>query len=140
MDFSEDEMKNISTTMRNQYAFDPLNNITLRDGSKMNKYRNLNTSDCVDACDTQYVSAVGNLYLIQKSRTIMRNISHWHLLRYQNGSLEWAAKTDDSEEKGAKDDAYVIESYDQMVPYVSTPDMYPSSGWRCPTHTSSMCK
>jgi hypothetical protein len=32
LDFSEDEKKNISTTIRNQYAFDPLNDVTLRDG------------------------------------------------------------------------------------------------------------
>jgi hypothetical protein len=140
LDFDDQQKENVSYTIRTQYTFDPLSKVTLRNGSEMDKYIVLPTTECFVAYDTQYVSAVGNLYLVQKSPTVMRNLNIWRLQRYRDGSFEWAVATKDSDLEELNDHAYVIESNtDSRIPFVSRPDMYPSNWWRCPSHTPT-CK
>ncbi|KAI4909316.1 hypothetical protein J4E90_008013 [Alternaria incomplexa] len=129
----------ISSTIRDQYRFDPSDAVTLRNGSTISKYRNVSTPDCLAAYGTQYVSAVGNLYLVQESPTVLRGADDWVGRRYRNDSFEWVLKTVITMEEDRKKDEYVIEAPNQELPVTSTPEVYPSNGWRCLPHSPVNC-
>ena len=130
----------ISSTIRDQYRFDPSDAVALRNGSTTPKYRNVSTPDCLAAYGTQYVSAVGNLYLIQENPTVLRGADDWVGRRYRNDSFEWVLKTVITMEEDRKKDEYVIEAPNQELPVTSTPEVYPSNGWRCLPHSPVNCK
>ena len=130
----------ISSTFRDQYRFDPSDAVALRNGNTMPKYRNVTTSECLTAYGTQYVSAVGNLYLIQASPTVLRDATVWVGRRYRSGSFEWVLRTPETMKEDLKNDTYVIETPNQHLPFISTPSMYPSNGWRCLPHPPEKCK
>lgn len=130
----------ISSTVRDQYRFDPSDVVVLRNGSTVPRYRNVSTSDCFAAYGTQYVSAIGTLYLIQSNSTVLRGADEWVGRRYQNGSFEWVPETLDTMREDREDDTYVIEAPNQQLPVMSTPKVYPSNGWRCLPHSPVNCK
>jgi hypothetical protein len=140
LDISKNVTETISSTMRDRYKFSPSDVVTLRNGTTMKRYKDLNTSDCLAAYNSQYVSAVGNVYLVQESPTVLRNTSHWNLLRYRNGSIEYVPDTPESAKNDEEDDAYVIGYLNQELPFISKPDRYPSNGWRCLPDTPWTCK
>jgi len=130
----------ISSTIRDQYRFDASDAVALRNGSTISKYRNVSTPDCLAAYGAQYVSAVGNLYLVQESPTVLRGADDWVGRRYRNDSFEWVPKTVITMEEDRKKDEYVIEAPNQELPVTSTPEVYPSNGWLCLPHSPVNCK
>lgn len=111
------------------YRVDFSDIVTLRDESTMVKYKNTNTSECFSKYNGQYISEVGNVYLIQKSATAWRDPSLWKIERdKQTSNFTWLR---------AKD-AYAVEGVvDFSLPFKSSPDVYPSNDWRCRSHTSN---
>jgi hypothetical protein len=116
-------------------------NATDADGNFINnrdfttRYNRLDTAKCFEQYNDQYISNAGNLYIIQDSPTVWRNLDIWWPRFHFNNSYTWMkepTKLPKTEEE-ARSIANV------SIPFHSRPGFYPSNGWRCPSHTVKTC-
>ena len=122
------------------YRVDLNEQIVLLNGTTLAKYRNVSALQCFSSYSEHYVSAVGNVYLIQAEATVWRNSSAWDLQRYPSRDYGWAPRTVNSTENDRTNDTYTIQNYNDTLPFLSRPEVYPSNGWRCPSHVVSSCE
>ncbi|KAI2477405.1 hypothetical protein Ptr902_11030 [Pyrenophora tritici-repentis] len=121
------------------YRVDLNEQIMSLNGTMMAKYKKVSISQCFDSYDDHYVSSVGNVYLIQAEATVWRNSSTWDLLRFESGDFKWEPHTNESWSNDSSDDTYQIQDFNISLPFSSSPEIYPSNGWRCPSHAASPC-
>ncbi|KAK4993546.1 hypothetical protein LTR66_005998 [Elasticomyces elasticus] len=104
---------------------------------------NLSTKDCFEAYSSQYISAFGDVMLIQ-DKTIWRPPSQW-LSNWTNASYHsWTAGSDAyCNESGGFPDGWLPYEHwtncEDEFPFRSSPDFYPSNGWRCPSRNVGHC-
>jgi hypothetical protein len=98
-------------------------------------YRKVGADECFMSYRSQYVSAVGNVYIVQESPAVWRNLSMWWPQFHSNQSLTW-----NNTMKGRQLTADGQElTKNATFPFKSMPDFYQSNGWRCPSHTPRTC-
>jgi hypothetical protein len=88
------------------------------------RYKSINAEECFSTFNNQYLSDVGNVYIIQEKPPVFRDPSLWWL----NGT-DWTRNNVTSK--------YVYNG--TTIPFLSKPDTYPSNGWQCPSRNSSTC-
>lgn len=100
--------------------------IDIEDVDALAGYKNLTTTECFDQYREQYVSLVGNVYLVQEGATVFRNPHHWYSITDPDtGGFTWRNST------------YISGSvsYNNMdLPVRSSPKTFPSTAWRCASH------
>jgi hypothetical protein len=106
-------------------------------GSKhveQNRYSNVSTADCFNQYGDQYLSAVGDVYLVQDGPTIWRNTSAWHLKRNSAGTSIW-------ERDSIEHDGYTNIDVPKSAFLVleSSPRTYPADAWRCSPYNATDC-
>lgn len=113
--------------------------ITMSDAANTTLYRNLTTVDCFEKYGNQYVSDVGNVYIIQTQPTVWHDKEQF-VRRLEkddndlNGNWTWVHVNSSL----AKDE--VREKIERVrLPRHSTPVEYPSNVWRCPSHRFDRC-
>jgi hypothetical protein len=127
------QASNLTTTIRkiNEYRPNLTETIILADNSTVPRYTNVSTAECFNKYNAQYISDVGNVYLIQSGSTVWRNQSIYALARNRTGDLEWT--------KEPVPEGYTKQQTGSSFPFLSKPDYYPSNGWRCPSHRNMTC-
>lgn len=98
-------------------------------------YREVAADECFDLYNRQYISAVGNVYIIQESPAIWRNLSEWWPQFNSNQTLTWNSSM---EGRALSTDGQEL-TKNASFPFKSMPDFYQSNGWRCPSHTPRTC-
>lgn len=98
-------------------------------------YRKVAADECFEAYNSQYVSAVGNVYIVQESPAIWRNLSAWWPQFHSNQSFTWNNKWEERPRNTGGEEL----TSNATVPMKSKPDFYQSNGWRCPSHTPKTC-
>jgi hypothetical protein len=100
--------------------------INIEDQKVLARYKNLTTAECFDQYSEQYVSEVGNVYLVQAGATVFRNPYEWAtMFDPKRGNFTWFRNS------------YGLSRHD--IPFISSPDSYPSNGWRCASHRFDSC-
>lgn len=132
-DMDAEGKKNI-TAIIDSFRLNLTDTITLRDGTITPKYKNISTATCFNEYNSQYISDLGNLFIVQDAPTIWRNQSAW--MFKQNGTQrEWVAFS-----SNAKNESGVYYPYlNSSFPFESSPDVYPSNGWRCRSRAVGSC-
>jgi hypothetical protein len=107
--------------------------ITLNNGAIVPRYQNVSTTDCFNSFSSQYISEVGNVYIVQGQPTVWRNQSFWQLgLHNRSGEPMWY--------RGEPPEWYDrVDASKTTIPFRSEPNAYPSNRWRCPSLTNMPC-
>lgn len=128
-----DSVKTIEATL-NTYRPNLIETITLNDGEVTSRYKNTSTGDCFRTFNRQYMSNVGNVYLVQSKATVWRNQNLWRIGQDNvTGEYEWFSGD-------KKPDQYVrVYQINMTFPFRSNPKLYPSNRWRCSPYQSSTC-
>jgi hypothetical protein len=135
LDFTDHAKKSFATKL-DAYRVNISEKVMLNDGTMSLKYSNISTTQCFETYSNRYLSEVGNVYLIQESPTVWRNMSAWTLLRNQSGGhFIWKFNISSPLEK------YHHEFSDITFPFQSSPDgsMTASNGWMCASHSLQGC-
>jgi hypothetical protein len=108
--------------------------VGVRNGSTMMKYKiGVNTDECFDLYNNQYLSDIGNVYLVQENPTVWRNTTMWYPnISRTLGNFTWTKRDEDNRAEEAR----ILLS---GLPFISSPDFYPSNGWRCASHAIKQC-
>lgn len=132
-DVSEEGLKDIITAL-DTYRVNLTDVVTLRDKQTIPKFKNISTASCFNEYNSQYISDAGNVYIVQESPTVWRNMSHW-MYMLNDTRPEWIPRTEDKINGSGIYYPYTNDSF----PFESSPDFYPSNGWRCPSHAIGDC-
>ncbi|KAH7062665.1 hypothetical protein B0J12DRAFT_564431 [Macrophomina phaseolina] len=105
---------------------------------------NLSTAECLDSYDNQYISRYGDVLLVQEE-VIWRNNAIWApTWRFENGTKH-ASYYNWTDIRTVNQTTYPLlwpkpppNKYDAF-PFISRPDEYPSSGWLCPSRSTTDC-
>ncbi|KAL6709804.1 hypothetical protein ACN47E_000589 [Coniothyrium glycines] len=106
------------------------------EGSARAKYQNLSTNACFNKYNGQYLSDAGNVFIVQEQPTVWRNLTVWapkfNGTGPSQGSFTWTTEqfTDRIPQRSDTNITF---------PFLSTPDFYPSNGWRCPSRVTKRC-
>jgi hypothetical protein len=98
----------------------------LTDPGKASLYKRIDAEECFNTYDIQYLSADGNIYIVQENPIVFRNPSIWW---FNTTIPAWVKKSSEAI------DAHIGSS----IPFLSKPDSYPSNRWRCPSRNTKTC-
>ena len=99
------------------------------------RYHKVATDVCFETYKGQYVSAPGNVYIVQESPTVWRNLTFWWPDFHDNSTFTWTRNSTNRQITAKEWDLTANASF----PFKSVPDFYQSNGWRCPSHTPKTC-
>ena len=139
--FDMDRIANI-TEQVDLYLPNLLDEIQLETGEFVPRYQKLSAEECFDRYDNQFLSDIGNLYLVQDGATVWRNLEVEVAVFNRSGEFTWH---NISEYKASKPeqlgDSWAQNSgrLDRQFPYLSSPRFFPSNEWRCPAHAMGTC-
>jgi hypothetical protein len=116
--------------------------ISLSNNSTMEKYKNIEeTADCFGIYNNQYLSNIGNVYLVQEKPTVWRDPDIWYAEVNGTTSVTWINRALTMKERNWGD-TQVWERQqetDYSFPFLSSPGLYPSNGWQCASHQIKRC-
>jgi hypothetical protein len=135
MDVTVDGTNNILKDIQN-WRINTNDSLVLRNNATVTKYRNVSTTDCFNLYNGQYVSEIGNVYLVQEKPTVWR--WGWYLKRNRNGRFIWETNPNVTTKE---DGNYTwTEGVNNLTfPFPSSPAIYPANGWRCASHAVANC-
>ncbi|OCL09335.1 hypothetical protein AOQ84DRAFT_431347 [Glonium stellatum] len=97
---------------------------------KHSNYKNMSTADCFHAYSNQYISEIGDALLIQEA-VIWRSPDTWRpQWANHSGNYTWVRHSTSFPRPL---------NYDDELPFTSSPSVYPSNGWRCPSRSLTNC-
>jgi hypothetical protein len=141
MHFNETRLASI-TELINLYKPNLTDQIRQEDGNMVPRYQDLSTEECFERYNDQYLSNIGNLYLVQDSPAVWRNPDIDVVVFNRSGEFTWhnRAEYENSKPEDRGDSkSRNPDSQDTNFPFLSTPRIYNSNGWRCPSHISRTC-
>ncbi|KAI8938163.1 hypothetical protein NX059_005828 [Plenodomus lindquistii] len=98
-------------------------------------YVDTDTTACFETYNEQYVSGVGNVYIVQDDWAVWhKNGVEWPRF-HSNGSFTWT-KNSTALNSTEADRKLLAQA---QLPFNSTPDFYPSNGWRCASQAIQTC-
>jgi hypothetical protein len=99
-------------------------------------YEQVSTDDCFAKYTDQYVSEAGNLYLVHDDAVVWRNPEFW-IVRFLGNDSFYLERLDDNYWNSTA--SWLRNSSHDSLPYLSTPNFYPSNGWRCNSRQIEKC-
>jgi hypothetical protein len=139
--FNESRLATIKELI-NLYKPNLTDQIRQEDGNMVPRYQELSTAECFERYNVQFLSNIGNLYLVQASPAVWRNPDVDVVVFNRSGEFTWHNRVEyentKPEERGDSE-TRDLRSQDMNFPHLSMPYNYNSNGWRCPSHIKNTC-
>lgn len=98
-------------------------------------YQKLDAASCFAKYGNQYMSDAGNVYIVHEEPVVWRGLHLWWPEFHFNNSFTWY---NDSTTTPISTKSKALTNRARL-PFFSTPQVYLSNGWRCPSHTIGSC-